>query len=186
MLAVGLSGCVSIQGPGSREEWQAIHVREYHGKSQKDVLDAAEKILRLADHDFNFDYPDGKLVGQRSWVVYMAIAIVGGTDYWTVSTEALPSATRVTVDVTRATGSVYAAPVIGGPGATVQQSSTPGVPLRTRAAYDLFFARLDHLLSGSGTWTTCDEFKLTVARRDRGGIDTLCSITTDDKAPDAP
>jgi hypothetical protein len=82
-----LGGCISVPPAPARQEWEEIHTRSFAGKSPREVLDAAEKVLRAADHDFTFDYPTGKLIGTRRWTVYAVLMATGGTDYWTIETQ---------------------------------------------------------------------------------------------------
>jgi hypothetical protein len=87
--------------------------------------------------------------------------------------------------ITRQVMAVMPSPTFN-PGASagwgVQSSTTPGTPLQARAAYDLFWDRVDSVLDGS-PWPTCEDRKRAIARRDRGGLDALCSVTTDDETP---
>lgn len=180
-----LGGCISVPPAPARQEWEEIHTRSFAGKSPREVLDAAEKVLRAADHDFTFDYPTGKLIGTRRWTVYAVLMATGGTDYWTIETQEADGATQASVMITRQVMAVMPSPTFN-PGASagwgVQSSTTPGTPLQARAAYDLFWDRVDSILDGS-PWPTCEDRKRAIARRDRGGLDALCSVTTDDETP---
>ena len=189
--AIALSGCATApSGPSNRGEWEQIHVRSYDGVTPRQAQDAAEKILKLADKDFKFEYPESGLVGSRKWMVYAAIVIAGGTDYWTIDTKQEGEATRVTVRVTRNSGATTVAPVIGGPGVAPMVSSTPGIPVEQATPYRLFWERMDYSLGKRSDWTTCDTLKARlktegVKARDRAHIDTLCAFNTDDKSPEA-
>lgn len=179
-VALALSGCVSLPTPQSRSEWNEVHSRTYSGKSVEQVLDSAEKVLRAADKDFTFDYPDGKLVASRRWSMYMVLAAAAGTDYWDITTSPVPEGTKVTVQVNRASGAMYASPVVGGAGgATVASSNLPGQPLQWRPVYDLFWNRMDYMLK-DGTWVSCTDFKKGKPQAQKAGLDALCSMTTDD------
>lgn len=187
-LAAILTGCATTPPPTGRAEWEAQHKREYQGVTPRQVQDAAEKILRLADHDFTFQYPDGRLVASRNWMIYAVIAITGGKDHWIVETVESGGATEVTVTITREASTTTAAPVIGGPGVAPIVGAAPGVPITQAAPYLLFWERLDYFLGLRPDWTTCDQFKerikSTTRARDRGQIDALCGATTDDRTPD--
>lgn len=180
-----LAGCATIPTPQSREEWQRQHARTLTGYTPEQVLAAAEQVLRLADEDFAFDYPDGGLVAHRKWAVFAVIARAAGTDYWKFTTAPTETGTKVTLEITRLNQSTIAAPVVAGPGVYVMNSSTPGEPMAWSPPYELFWARLHHVLTGTGPWLTCDQFKAGKDAADKAGIDTLCSVTTDDKAPAA-
>ncbi|KAF1711083.1 hypothetical protein CSC70_03920 [Pseudoxanthomonas kalamensis DSM 18571] len=171
----------------SRSDWEDIHVRQYEGVTAREVQDAAEKVLRLADHDFSFQYPDGRLIASRNWTVFAVIAITGGKDHWTVETSESNGVTRVTTTITRESSTTTAAPVVGGSGVAPVVGSTPGALITQGAPYQLFWERLEYTIGKRDVWTTCDQFKGRIKdstrARDRGQIDALCGITADDVYP---
>ncbi|WP_337054081.1 hypothetical protein [Pseudoxanthomonas sp. USHLN014] len=181
-----LVGCATIPTPKSRSEWEQVHMRTFPGKSQREVLDAAEKVLAAADHDFKFDYPPDKLVAYRRWTVYAVLTIAGGTDYWTLETRTVDGQTQGMVQITQQTGATTISPSFGPGGTTswgADSYSTPGQPVQARASYDLFWARVESVLYGK-PWVTCEQFKAGLKGEARGakfGLETLCSVTTDDK-----
>lgn len=185
-----VSGCATTSmGPSSREDWDSTHVRTYENVTPRQVQDAAEQILKLADKDFTFEYPDSGLIATRKWMFYVVISASSGTDYWTVETKPEGAATRVVVRVTRAASTIMASPVIGGQGVASMASGTPGFPLEQRALYKLFWDRMDYFLGKNPVWTTCDSFKERIKVEfprgwDRGAMDTLCAINTDDRLPE--
>lgn len=183
-----LAGCASVPTPQSRSEWKAIHSRSFQGQSEEAVLEAAEKTLRLADKDFRFDYPEGQLIATRSWLVYAVIAATMGTDYWTISTRKTADGVEATAQVTRSIGAIAPTPTIGSAGvngAAVVSSSTPGQPVQHAPPYDLFWKRVSYLLEPSGEWPSCSAYKAGKDRAQKASIDTLCSVTTNDAAPEA-
>lgn len=74
-------------------------------------------------------------------------------------------------------------PVAGDSVATALPAGS-GTPVNSTAIYDLFWGRMDYLLGRRDEWMTCDEAK---ARREAGLtyglLESLCSVTTDDLAP---
>lgn len=189
-LIMLISGCATTpDGSASRDEWEAIHVRTYDDVSPREVQDAAEKVLRLADKDFTFEYPEGRLQGNRKWTVYAVIAIVGGTDYWTVETRSDGAGTKATLQITRQASGTTAMPVIGGPGVTAMTTATPGYPIFQKAPHMLFWQRMEYMLGKRSDWPTCDSFKdiikTTIKRTERNQLEVLCSVNTDDKSPGA-
>jgi len=183
-----ISCATTPTGPANRGEWEEIHVRTYEGMSPREVQDAAEKVLKLADHDFKFEYSEDRLVASRNWMVYATIIITGGIDYWTIETKPEGNGTKVTVRVTRSSNATTAVPVIGGPGIAPMTSATPGYSVDQRVPYQLFWERLNFSLGKRAEWTTCDAYKARlkndgVRKRDRANLDILCSVTTDDKSP---
>lgn len=182
-----LSGCASApKGPQSRAEWEAQHVRTYEGKTATEIQDAAEKLLKLSDKDFTFSYPDGRLVAQRNWSIFMLIGAAGGTDYWTIETAESESGTKATVQITRNQSAMAVGAVAGGPGYVPVTSSTPGQPVVQPAPYELFWKRMDYLLGISQEWVTCKQFKPTIkGTKQAGAIEVLCqTFTSDDNAPE--
>lgn len=187
VLVLSLSGCVTLPPPPQgREEWNSVHTREFSEASVEEVSAAAEKVLRLADHDFTFDYPDGQLMATRHWLVYMLLAASMGTDYWKLTMEPIPSGTRATLQISRAASAVSPTPVVGLGGAvgtSVVSSAMPGRPIRYPSAYELFWSRVEFLLGRSSDWVTCDEFESGKSVADKAEIYVLCSINTDDNSP---
>lgn len=183
-----LSGCVHTPPPPERDEWERVHVRHYDGISPRQVQEAAEKVLRLADKDFRFEYPQHGLLAVRSWMLYAVIAIGSGKDYWTVETQEAGGGTKVTVRITREQSTTTASPVIGGPGYAPVIGSTPGEPLYQEAPYALFWERLEYFLGKRSDWVTCDQFKDRIKGtpmwKARGQLDALCGIGTDDRTPE--
>lgn len=187
LAALLLAGCVTPpKTPQSRAEWQAIHVREFPGKTPEDVLDAAERVLRLADDEFTFDYPDGQLIATRPWLVYAVIAASSGIDYWRITTAPLPGGgTRATVDISRTESTIAPSPVmVGGQmGVGMDSSTMPGRPVQTEPAYNLFWSRVEHQLGLLPVWFTCDSFKAGRSAASKAGLNVLCSVNTDDREP---
>lgn len=187
VFAAVLTGCVSApKGPATRQEWEAIHQREFAGKNPREVQDAAEKVLRLVDHDFTFQYPEGQLVGRRPWMIYLAIAISSGTDYWTISTQETEAGTRAVVQATRDSSTIAPSPVVGGPGAAVMSTATPGQPVVVKEPYDLFWSRMEYMLGLRSEWDDCGTARANVSAEGgrKGYLDTLCAFNTDDRHPD--
>lgn len=187
LLLLVLTACVSIaQPPQSRAEWEQLHIHTFPDKTSTEALDAAERVLRLADDEFTFDYPPGQLVGTRPWLTYMVITAAMGTDYWRITAKPSDHGAVVTVQISRAAGVVAPSPVVGAAGTTgigVMSTSMPGRPIQFSPPYDLFWLRLEHQLGLRDKWTSCDEFKDAMDGANKAGLDVLCSVNTDDKAP---
>lgn len=187
VAACMVSGCATVP-PSSRVDWEGIHVRQYDGATAREVQDAAEQVLRLADHDFSFQYPDGRLVASRNWMIYAVISITGGKDHWVIETTEIDGATRVTAMITRESATTTAAPVVGGTGIAPVTAGMPGAQITQAAPYQLFWERLEYMLGLRPEWTTCSQFrarlKETTRARDRGQLDALCGVTVDDMTPE--
>lgn len=184
--ALVMASCASVpQGPQSRQEWEAQHARVFTGKTPEEVLAAAEQVLRLADSDFTFDYPDGELVATRPWGIYMVVAGARGVDYWRVRAAPVEGGTRATVEISTESSTTTATPMATtGPSVWgLTSSASPGQPVRGDAPYNLFWSRVEYMLGTVPIWFTCDAFKSGRRAPQRVGLDTLCSVTTDDRAP---
>ncbi|MFJ0446581.1 hypothetical protein WLU10_24370, partial [Bordetella bronchiseptica] len=67
-----LVGCAAKQPQLTRSEYLKVTQRTYEGKSAEEVLNAAEKLFRLADgDDFKFFHDDDSMSASRSWIVYV-------------------------------------------------------------------------------------------------------------------
>lgn len=175
-----LAGCATVPTPQTRDEWMAIHSRTYPGKTPEEVTAAAEKVLKLADHDFRFDYPPGQLIATRPWLVYAVIAAAMGTDYWKVETTPVQGGTKAVVQISRAAGMVTPSPTAYGD-VSVMSSSMPGQPIQFAPPYEVFWHRVEHQLGLRQDWLSCDDYKH--AKRSKAGLEVLCSVNTDDKPP---
>ncbi|MGY6273487.1 hypothetical protein ACXIUT_27785 [Achromobacter denitrificans] len=152
-----LAGCATKQPQMSRDEYLKTTQRTYEGKSADDVLNAAEKLFRLADgDDFTFFHDDNSMGATRRWSVYLVLAATMGTDTWTVRVKDLPGAIRVSAALNTSAGSILPMPTTGG---DMSAGTTPGMGgnVPGTAIYDVFWARMDYLLGKSDQWMTCEE-----------------------------
>lgn len=191
-----LSSCASDPAPQSREEWRNLHTTFYPGVSPDQALAAAEKVLRLADHDFKFDYPDGQLQGVRGWHVYKFLGNSVGTDWWRVAAVAKDGGSEVQVQISRYSGlqiGMYgiAEPPISSASnkkadpndAQVGGAGMPAGSVRGAFPYELFRTRMMYMLGMSQTWQTCREAQAekTYAQLQDSGI--LCNMSANDDKP---
>ncbi|XUH15167.1 hypothetical protein FC419_18135 [Bordetella pertussis] len=152
-----LVGCAAKQPQLTRSEYLKVTQRTYEGKSAEEVLNAAEKLFRLADgDDFKFFHDDDSMSASRSWIVYVVLAAAMGTDTWTVRTKEIPGGVRVSAALNTSAGSVLPMPTTGG---DMSAGTTPGMGgnVPGTAIYDVFWARMDYLLGLSDQWMTCEE-----------------------------
>lgn len=190
VAALLLGGCATTQiGPQDRNAWQAVHTHVLKGVDERQVLDASEKLLKLADHDFTFDYPPHQLIGDRKWSVFLVIAATSGSDHWRLTTRDVPDGVELTVEISRQIGMMGPQPTVGvaGPGAGgmgmgVGSTTLPGESVQGEFPYQLFWSRLDYLLGKSQTWTTCKQAEAAWVGR-KYNSDVLCAVHTDDNAP---
>lgn len=186
-LAAALTGCAT-QPPMTRDQTVAATTRVYAGLTPRQVLDAAERVLRLADEsDFTFAYGDNSLTAMRKWMLYLVLGASIGSDHWQITAEQIGPDTRLRAIV-----------------ATTQQdimplSITPAVwvpmtmPADSRlvqgtAIYDAFFARVDYMVGLRPTWMSCKEADARVsAGQVHGTNEALCnSFNMADATPSAP
>lgn len=180
LALLALASCATVPTPQSRDEWMAVHSRTYPGKTPEEVTAAAERVLKLADHDFKFDYPPGQLVATRSWLLYAVIAAAMGTDYWKIETTPVEGGTRAVVQISRAESAVMPSPTAYGD-VSVTSAAMPGQPVSFAPPYEVFWHRVEHQLGLRDDWLSCDDYKR--AKRPKAGLWVLCSVNTDDKPP---
>lgn len=191
LVAVFTVGCATTPPPEmTRQEYLALVNRTYDGASAEEVLAATEKLFRLADpDDVKFQHFDNGLRVHRPWMIYVVLAATVGTDVWDVRVAPTQGGTRITVHLSTTTGSITGAPMTTSGGHTYTQAiTTPpagGIPVSSTAVYDLFWARLDYLLGRRDDWMTCEEVTARVKKGFvYGSTEALCSVTTDDLAPE--
>ena len=191
-LAAALTvGCAITPPPElTRQEYLALVSRTYDGASAEEVLAATEKLFRLADPgDVKFQHFDNGFRVHRPWSIYLVLAASMGTDVWDVRVASTQGGTSITVHLSRIAGSIVGAPMTTSGGHTYTQTATTpatgGIPVSSTAIYDLFWARLDYLLGHRADWMTCQKVNARVKEGFvYGSTEALCSVTTDDLAPE--
>ncbi|MEC9292101.1 MAG: hypothetical protein VX730_06855 [Pseudomonadota bacterium] len=149
-----------------RKVFEATHMtRIYKGKTQEEVIIAAEKLLTLSDpKDTKFIHNKNGFLANRSWLWYAILTADSGIDKWEVHTEE-QSNNSIKMTVTLNTGgvnygdnSIYAI----GEGITFagrKKMTQPELFQNRKDLYSLFWKRMDYLLGKTQTWTTCEDFK---------------------------
>jgi len=172
ILFIGLGGCAT-KPKVSEEEMKAATTRTYEGVSSEQVMQAAEKLLKLVDESrFKFNRDDKQLTATRSGQVFTNIGKADVTAVWLVKTQEKDKSTVVTLEA-----------------GWKRQSLSTGVTGRNvkkpvgTAVYSLFFNRLDNLLGQSNEWITCEGMKKAIQQGEASGdIRMLCAYA-DDKMP---
>ena len=189
LLLLSLSGCGPKQ-PVTPEEIAAERDRQlrmitriYENKTPQEILLAADRIFRLADEDYTVSHTPTGVQAQRNWMIYMVLSFAAGTDTWSVTTEPVENGTKVTIVHSGNAASTMALPMVTSGGhmsGTV--ATTPGMgSMTTRPAiYQLFFARLEHLLGNGRAWPTCKDAKTLFTD---GHLNPFCSVAND-RTPD--
>ena len=189
LLVLTTAGCTFTPPPQwSREETEKITQRTYSGISNKDVLQAAEKIFSLADKDdFKFAHLPNRLVADRSVFIYAIIAAVSGSYRWIVEANETNNEVAVITHVyANLDGhSAGIAPTTGGNFSVfpIQTASSNGTFLQQEAVYDLFWRRMEYILFNKGEWLTCKEMSELTDTSPLGSLEALC-INARDETPE--
>lgn len=158
-VLVGLAACAPPQQPWTREEAEAITTRIYAAPPAK-VLKAAEQVFRLADPtDTKLAFYANGFSARRDASAFLVITYISGGYDFQVTAEPAPGGTRLRINAVSNINGTTAQPVaVGGAVAMVPvQQGVGGVPIASRAGYDLFFSRVDHLLGKPVPWLTCPQ-----------------------------
>ena len=143
----------------TRQEWLTITTRYYKNVTVDEALNSAEKLFRLADgDDFIFSHTSNELRASRQWIVYVVLAVVFGTDHWSIRATRATGGVEMNIQV--ATQGSSPAPFFSGP--NLEMTGTVSMPMgaasiQGSALYDLFWARMDYLLGKKKEWADCDE-----------------------------
>lgn len=188
LLTLTLASCAAKkqltpeEAEAERERQIQMVTRVYEGKSQKDVLMAADRIFRLDDSDYVISHSETSLVAKRNWMVYLVITAAFGTDTWVVETFPEGNATKV---ITRHSGqaqSMMPTPTVGFNGQMGMTAST-GPSMQGMSTwsgpYRLFYERMDYLLGKKTDWIRCRDAKDGY----EGTLDPLC-MCAEDLLPD--
>jgi len=182
-----LTGCITPRAPLSEAELEQVLTRAYSGRSGQEVMAAATRLWRLADgDDFRIKPGDNRLVAERDWVFYSQMVRIVGDDTWTLTVSEADGTTTARLSLLTYKRST----TVSSFGMTPTTQTTPriGGPVKGTAIYDLFWARMDHLLGVRADWMTCAEAEARVsAGTTWGNKDALCAgYSFTDAAPGAP
>lgn len=156
-----LAGCATAPPQLDRAAWLQMTSHKVN-KSPEAAIEAAEKVLRLADpKDTTFSHrPDG-FTAVRHAATFAIVAIVSEFFHWTITATPEGDGTTLRALVTLSNQSAGAAPTGSGVAAPMGFSSGPGAPISDPKLYALFWSRVDSLM-GNGPWISCDEYKASV------------------------
>jgi hypothetical protein len=175
LCAAFLTGCVTPRAPLSDAELEQVLTRAYSGRSAQEVMAAATRLWRLADgDDFRIKPGDNSLIAERDWVFYSQMVRIVGDDTWTLTVSEADGSTKARLSLLTYKRST----TVSSFGMTPTTQTTPriGGPVKGTAIYDLFWARMDHLLGVRPDWMTCAEAEARVnAGITWGNKDALCA-----------
>lgn len=183
-----LAGCATPPPQLSRADYLAMSSRTLEAPREQ-VLEAAEKVLRLADgDDFKIHHHATGFNAQRAWSVYLVLAAAMGTDFWVVKTSETGGKTRLEIEVGRQESAIM--PMMTTTPGTWSAGTMPAsaTPINGPALYELFFARIDYLLGTRPDWPTCEWSDARVSSKATWGAnDALCSaFNITDTKPEGP
>lgn len=184
LCAALLAGCATPRPPMSEAELDQVLTREYPGRSAQDVLGAATRLWRLADgDDFRIKPGDGSLIAERDWVFYSQMVRIVGNDTWTLTVSEADGSTKARLSLITYKRSTTVS--VFGMTPTTQTTPRIGGPVKGTSIYDLFWARMDHLLGVRPDWMTCAEAEARVSSGVTwGNKDALCAgYSLSDAAP---
>ena len=172
-ILIGLGACAT-KPQISEEEMLAARTRTYEGVSSEQVMQAAEKLLKLVDESrFQFNRADTQLTATRSGELVTNIGKAEVTAVWLVKTEEKGNSTVVTIE-----GGWHRKSISKGISENVKRPEG-------KAVYTLFWSRMDTLLGRSNEWITCDGMQKAIEQGEASGdIRMLCAFA-DDKLPES-
>jgi hypothetical protein len=164
LLLTTLVACASHKNY-TQEQWMTMTTHDYPGKTVSEVLDATDKVLRLADPpDMKiYHWPD-RISAIRSYSVYMVFSFVIGTFNFDVRADQTQTVSRVT--------------------ALITNSASGNKIIDDPETYNLLFSRINHFLN-SEQWYTCQQASMKYSESNSRSLDALC-LMADDKLPDKP
>lgn len=154
-----LSGCVTTkpmtldQIASTHAENKAAATRNYPGKSPKEVMQAAQKVLFLLDPpDMKFDVDENNLYSYRMWFLYAVLITSWGIEQYNVNLAKSPNGTQASLAFGGA-GSIYAPPsVTFDKNLAVSSYNNP-------ADFKLLHDRFEYVLGMRTVWPTCQDAK---------------------------
>ncbi|MEC9292100.1 MAG: hypothetical protein VX730_06850 [Pseudomonadota bacterium] len=206
LITTVLVGCAGNKPPLTRAEQLAENARKeaekkvfeqehltrvYNGKNKREIIDAAEKVLKLSDpKDFGFSHHDNGFKARRDWDYYAVFTNERGTDNWTVNVKEL-SGGRVEATVEERTDRASSQPnyiYVHGVGTMSTGTTVRKTELisESSALYDLFWKRMDYILGQRSDWTTCESHKQEVKSNNKlsGKFNQLCGPLAKDLLPE--
>lgn len=141
-----LTACGTAPAPWTRDQQAAATTRSYQGVRPAEALKAAETVARLTDpRGVRFDYRPGGFRAQRPVFAYMVIAAMTGDYFYDAQVQPTAGGSNIQIKTFNNINGITGSGVFPGSGSFVE----------SKGVYDLYFARIDHLLGRRPDWVTC-------------------------------
>lgn len=153
MAMILTASCAAPYGPFTRNEWNKITQREFTGKTPAQVLNAASRVMELADpaHVHISNSSDGMSAQRTFYVNSFILPGSVGCYLFDLRVERTESGTATNLSINKADSCESAAV----PGATTSVEARKHL-VEAPDVYDLFYKRMASLLNGK-PWVTCIE-----------------------------
>lgn len=149
VAAIFTSGCVATEQPWTRERQEAVTKRSYADVAPQKAVGAAEEVMRRIDPAaITFEFTGDGFNATRKVYAFLIFGEISGNYSYSVRAKpagggsVLEFRTYANLSTLTTTGTYP-----NGGGAFVQGNG----------AYDLFFARVDHLLGKRQDWVSCKD-----------------------------
>lgn len=164
-----LAACGAPPAPWTRDQQAAATTRTYQSVSPSELLRAAENVARLTDpRGVRFEYREGGFRAHRPVFAYMVIAAATGEYYYDAQVRPVSGGAQIEVKVYNNLNGITASGVFPGSGAFVE----------SKGAYDLYFARIEHLIGRRPDWVSCKDAPKVLGVSNTE-IEPLCFAATD-------
>jgi hypothetical protein len=177
-----LTGCVSQRPDISKEEWKT---REFKSQTKEQVISAAREVIRLADpSDVKFENTlDGFNAWRTSTEFYVVQSQFESYQFRFIAQEKNGlTRSRLEIDEGIMKQSLLTL------GIPKLNAGKPGFPY----IYDLFYSRVEYLLSMKENWQKCDDAVSRVSAKSgfpndasKLGMASLCGSYSDDNIPNS-
>lgn len=168
------------EAAAERERQIKMSERIYPDKTPEEVIKAADRVIRLADDDYQLSHNPNGFTAYRRWVVYLVLTASMGEDTWIINVQPHGSGSKITAVHSAASGAANAFVSSNGSVSPYTSPMGSGMITNTPAGYQLFYSRLDNLLYGKGEWLTCKQAKKIFTD---GSLGALC-VCANDRTPD--
>jgi hypothetical protein len=186
-----LCSCATPKPQLTRQDWLDMTQYAFKDTAIDKVLEAGEKVLRLADpSDVTIYHFPNKMVGSRKYFIYAVLAASFGSYNFDVTATQQGNDVLVQLYIGESSQPImpvmtYTPGVQGGwqgMGATATTGPISiGTPIDQKAVYKLFFKRIESLLYNK-PWISCEKAKELFSEK-RSSLYALC-LLADDNEPE--